>query len=119
QLFRNRAFKESQLVKVGRATSIVALGLATLIAKPLLGKLDQVFQFIQEYYAYLSPLIVVIFGAGFFWKKATSNAVLWAAIATLPISVGIKVLWPHIPFMNREVIIFFILVLIVAVISYA
>ena len=118
QLFKKKEFTERQLVRVGRTTSIIALGVATFIAKPLLGNLDQVFQFIQEYYAYLSPLIVIIFGAGFFWKRATSNAVLWAAIVTLPISIFHKMLWPDMPFMNREVIIFFILLVVIVVISY-
>jgi len=116
--FFKKELTESHLVKVGRITSASALFVATIIAIPLLSSLDQVFQFIQDYNAYLSPLIVLIFGAGIFWKRTTANAVLWAAIATLPLSVGVKMIWPHMPFMNREVLILFILLIIVAGISY-
>jgi len=115
--FFSKKLSDNHLVKVGRITSAVALLIATLVAKPLLGNLDQAFQFIQEYSAWLSPAIVLIFGAGFFWKRTTSNAVLWAAIVTLPLSALMKMLFPEMAFMNREVVVFFVLMGIIVVIS--
>ena len=108
---------DRHMVKAGRITSAVALLIATLTAKPLLGDLDQAFQFIQEYSAWVSPAIVLIFGAGIFWKRTTSNSVLWAAIATLPLSALMKMWFPSMAFMNREVIVFFILMGIIVIIS--
>ncbi len=116
QFFRNKPGNK-HLVRAGRITSATALLIATLVAKPLLGNLDQAFQFIQEYSSWVSPVVVLIFGVGFFWKKATSNSVLWAAIITLPLTALLKFWFPSMAFMNREVIVFFILIAVVVTIS--
>ena len=46
----------------------VAILLAILTARPLLGSFDQAFQYIQEYTGFFTPGIVVIFLLGLFWK---------------------------------------------------
>jgi solute:Na+ symporter, SSS family len=116
--FHSKKLSDNHLVKVGRFTTAAALLTATLLAKPFLGNLDQAFQFIQEYSSWVNPAIVLIFGVGFFWKRATSNAVLWATIAALPLSALLKIGLPAMAFMNREVIVFFVLLAIVVAISY-
>lgn len=60
---------EKKMVWVGRATVIVAMLLAVLIA-PFLG-IDKKggFEFIQEYTGFVSPGIFAMFILGFFWKK--------------------------------------------------
>jgi len=116
QFFKTKP-SNTHLVRVGRITSATALLIATLTAKPLLGNLDQAFQFIQEYSSWVSPAVVMIFGVGFFWRRATSNAVLWAAIITLPLTAVLKLLFPEMAFMNREVIVFFALAAVVVTIS--
>ncbi len=57
------------------APSVVYV-LPTFGAKPLLGQLDQAFQYIQEFTGFFTPGIVVIFLLGFFWKKATATSAL-------------------------------------------
>jgi len=111
QLIKKDA-SESQLVLTGRIASAVALIIAVLIA-PTLSSLEQAFQFIQEFTGFISPGIFAIFIFGLFWKKATANSALWAALLTIPLSLGIKALIPSLPFLNRMGIVFLILSAIV------
>ncbi len=50
------------------------------------------FQFIQEYTGFVSPGIFAMFLLGFFWKKTTSDAALFATIGGFIMSVILKVL---------------------------
>jgi SSS family solute:Na+ symporter len=83
---------ERKLVCVGRVTIIVAMILAIIIS-PFLG-IDKKggFQYIQEYTGFVSPGIFAMFILGFFWKKTTSNAALFATIAGFVLSVILKFL---------------------------
>ena len=56
----NKNSTERQLVKVGRLTALAALFIAMFAAKPLLGGLDQAFQYIQEYTGFIYPGVVVV-----------------------------------------------------------
>lgn len=107
---------EGQLVLIGRITSAVALLIAVVIA-PSLSSLEQAFQFIQEFTGFISPGIFAIFIFGLFWKKATANSAVWAAVLTIPLSLGIKFLIPSLPFLNRMGVVFLILSAIVVVIT--
>ena len=107
---------EKQLVLTGRIASAIALIIAVLIA-PTLTTLEQAFQFIQEFTGFISPGIFAIFIFGLFWKKATANSALWAAVLTIPLSLGIKILIPTLPFLNRMGVVFLILSAIVIVIT--
>ena len=98
--FMDQTASETRQVRVGRITSLAALVVAFFVARPLLGQLDQAFQFIQDFTGFITPGIVVIFFAGLFWKRATPNAALWSAILTVPISWAFYAL-TDIPFMNR------------------
>ncbi|MDA3880590.1 MAG: sodium/solute symporter [Prolixibacteraceae bacterium] len=97
----NKQASEKQLVKVGRISAFVALIVAMVAAKPLLGGLDQAFQYIQEYTGFIYPGVVVVFGMGLLWKRATNRAALWTTIATLPLGIAIKLLLPDLPFIIR------------------
>ncbi|WP_285056007.1 sodium/sugar symporter [Pedobacter ginsengisoli] len=95
----NKTAHEDKQVVVGRITVIAAMIIAIVIA-PLLG-IDKKggFQFIQEYTGFFSPGIFAMFILGFFWKKTTSNAALFATIGGFVLSVAFKFL----PFvMNLE-----------------
>ncbi|MFA6402224.1 MAG: sodium/solute symporter [Salinivirgaceae bacterium] len=97
----NQKATERQLVKVGRISALVALVVAMFAAKPLLGGLDQAFQYIQEYTGFIYPGVVVVFGMGILWKRATNRAALWTTIATLPLGIGMKMALPELPFIIR------------------
>ncbi|MCG2716404.1 MAG: sodium/glucose cotransporter, partial [Candidatus Marinimicrobia bacterium] len=107
---------ETQLVLTGRVASAVALIIAVLIA-PTLSSLEQAFQFIQEFTGFISPGIFAIFIFGLFWKKATANSAIWAAVLTIPLSLGIKALVPALPFLNRMGVVFLLLSLTVVIIT--
>ncbi|WP_310392043.1 sodium/sugar symporter [Hymenobacter sp.] len=83
---------EKQLVAVGKAAVVVAMILGVIIA-PHLG-IDKKggFQYIQEYTGFVSPGIFAMFILGFFWKKTTSNAALFATIGGFLLSVAFKFL---------------------------
>lgn len=97
----NKKASERQLVKVGRISAMVALVIAMFAAKPLLGGLDQAFQYIQEYTGFIYPGVVVVFGMGILWKRATNRAALWTTIATLPLGIFMKFALPDLPFIIR------------------
>ena len=104
--FKGGEDNQSSLIKVGRYSVIVSLFIATLIAKPLLGSFESIFQYIQNFTGYFSPGIVVIFLVALFWKKATSMSVLIAALISLFASVLISLIYPDLPFIHRMTIVF-------------
>jgi len=83
---------ERKQVWIGRVTVVVAMILAVIIA-PFLG-IDKKggFQYIQEYTGFVSPGIFAMFILGFFWKKTTSNAALFATIGGFAFSLLLKFL---------------------------
>lgn len=97
---------EQHLVKVGRIVSLIAISIAVLIARPLLGGFPQAFQYIQEFTGFFTPGICAIFILGIFWKGATANGALLAAISSFGLSLLGKVLLPAIPFMDRVLYVF-------------
>jgi SSS family solute:Na+ symporter len=102
-------------VTVGRITAVVAILLAILTARPLLGSFDQAFQYIQEYTGFFTPGIVVIFLLGLFWKRATEAGALAATIGSFALSIALKTLWPGLPFMDRMGLVF-LLALVLAIV---
>jgi SSS family solute:Na+ symporter len=90
---------EKKMVRVGKITVVVAMLIAVIIA-PFLG-IDKKggFEFIQEYTGFVSPGIFAMFIMGFFWKKTSSNAAMFATIGGFVLSVFFKFL-PR--FMNLE-----------------
>jgi solute:Na+ symporter, SSS family len=93
---------ENRMVWVGKITVVVAMILAVIIA-PLMG-IDKKggFQYIQEYTGFVSPGIFAMFILGFFWKKTTSNAALFATIGGFALSIFFKFLpnWMDLSFLN-------------------
>lgn len=110
-----------------------------IIIAPFLG-IDKKggFQFIQEYTGFVSPGIFAMFLLGFFWKKTTSNAALFATIGGfifscvlkfLPAVVDLSFLNPigwavpnaegvyEIPFLDRMAIVFVLCVVAMFFIS--
>jgi SSS family solute:Na+ symporter len=114
---------ESHLVKVGRITACVATVIGILAARPLLGSLDQAFQYIQEFSGFVTPGILVIFLTGLFWRRATEAGALAGALASVVFSALFR--FGHVPglsevpFMNRMVIVFAASLLLTVAISLA
>ena len=114
----NPAASDKKLVNIGRLTSLTALIIAAIAVKPLLGGLDQAFQYIQEYSGFIYPGIVVVFGLGLLWKRASNKAAVWSAIATIPLGVFFKLTMPDVAFQLRAGYVFMILVTMFILISY-
>jgi SSS family solute:Na+ symporter len=102
----NTEASETRLVFIGRITAFIALIIGILLAKPLVGKSEQAFQFIQEFTGFFTPGIVVIFLFGFFWKKANGNSAIVAAVGSVLLSWMLKIMMPEVPFMDRVGIVF-------------
>jgi SSS family solute:Na+ symporter len=105
--FFNKNLSEKQTVWTGRVAIIIAFIIA-LIVSPLLANFGQAFEYIQVYTGYISPGILSIFLLGFFWKKATANGALTAAILSIALSAVIANLYPEFPFLNRMGVVFWI-----------
>lgn len=104
---------DKQTVNMGRISAAVALIIAGCVA-PLLGGIDQAFQFIQEYTGIVSPGILAVFLLGLFWKKTTNKAAITGALASIPVALFFKVapkawmdgtalegLFPNLPFLDQ------------------
>ena len=113
----NPKASDKNLVNIGRLTSLVALIIAAIAVKPLLGGLDQAFQYIQEYSGFIYPGIVIVFGLGLLWKRASNKAAVWTAIATIPMGVLFKLTMPQVAFQLRAGYVFMILVSMFIIIS--
>jgi SSS family solute:Na+ symporter len=87
---------ETKLVNVGKIAVIVSMFLAVilslLVGEKLMGEGKQGFQYIQEYTGFVSPGIFAMFILGFFYKRTTSNAALFATIGGFVFSLILKVL---------------------------
>ncbi len=94
----NKDADEKKLVNVGKIAVIVAMIcaiiLSLLLGEKLMGEGKQGFQYIQEYTGFVSPGIFAMFILGFFWRKTTSNAALFATIGGFIFSIFFKFL-PH------------------------
>ncbi len=86
----NKNASDRATVNTGRISATVALIIACIMA-PLLGGIDQAFQFIQEYTGVVSPGILAVFVLGLFWKKTTNKAAIIGALSSIPIAMYFKV----------------------------
>ena len=96
----NKKASDKATVNTGRLSAFVALVIACIMA-PLLGNLDQAFQFIQEYTGVVSPGILAVFLLGLFWKKTTNQGAIVGALVSIPIAMYFKVApkgWSTSPF---------------------
>jgi SSS family solute:Na+ symporter len=82
---------EKKMVWVGKVVVVISMLIAILIA-PYLGIEKGGFKYIQEFTGFVSPGIFAMFILGFFWKKTTSNAALFATIGGFAFSIILKFL---------------------------
>ncbi len=108
---------EHKMVWLGRVVAVLAMVVAVIIARPLLGNFPQAFQFIQEFTGFFTPGIVSIFLLGFFWKKATALSALVSAFASVILSALFWKFLPEFPFMDRVGVVFLLCVALSVVIT--
>jgi SSS family solute:Na+ symporter len=88
----NPGSTDKNLVVVGKITVVIAMLLGIALCTHLGIDKKGGFQYIQEYTGFVSPGIFAMFILGFFWKKTTSSAALFATIGGFILSVGFKVM---------------------------
>lgn len=108
---------EGHYVLVGRVTAFVAMGIALIVARPLLSGGESIFQMIQEYTGFVAPGIVAVFLLGFFWKRANAAGAFALLISSVALNLGAKVGLPEMPFVLRIWIVFLICMVIGVVVS--
>tara|TARA_B110000444_G_scaffold77459_1_gene73222 strand:- start:6120 stop:7772 length:1653 start_codon:yes stop_codon:yes gene_type:complete len=122
----NTVADDRQTVNMGRISALVALIIASIMA-PLLGGIDQAFQFIQEYTGVVSPGILAVFILGLFWKKTTNKGAIVGALSSIPIAMYFKVspkgwsdspMFLDLPFLNQMGLTTIITMLVIAIISW-
>ena len=122
----NKTASDKSTVNMGRISAAVALVIACTMA-PLLGNLDQAFQFIQEYTGIVSPGILAVFLLGLFWKKTTNKGAIIGAIASVPIAMYFKVapkgwstspMFIDVPFMDQMGYTLLLTMGVIALVSY-
>ena len=87
-------------VKVGRISGAVALFVAMLIA-PMLGNIDQAFQYIQEYTGLVSPGVLAVFLLGLFYKKTNNKGAIIGILLSIPIALLLKTASLELPWMDQ------------------
>jgi SSS family solute:Na+ symporter len=122
----NTVADDRQTVNMGRISALVALIIASIMA-PLLGGIDQAFQFIQEYTGVVSPGILAVFMLGLFWKKTTNKGAIVGALSSIPIAMYFKVspkgwsdssMFLDLPFLNQMGLTTIITMLVISIISW-
>ena len=122
----NPTANDKTTVNVGRISAAVALVIAGIMA-PLLGGIDQAFQFIQEYTGIVSPGILAVFMLGLFWKKTTNKAAIVGALVSIPIALYFKVapngwstssFFVDVPFMDQMGYTLLLTMGVIALVSY-
>ena len=125
----NKNASETKTVNIGRFSAFVALIIGTIMA-PLLGGIDQAFQFIQEYTGIVSPGILSVFILGLFWKKTSNKGAIYGALASSPIAMFFKVgpkgwvvgstlegIFPTLPFLDQMGLTAILSLIIIALVS--
>ena len=128
QLIKKKS-SESETVNIGRLSAFIALIIASIMA-PLLGGIDQAFQFIQEYTGIVSPGILSVFLLGLFWKKTSNKGAIYGALASIPIALFFKVgpkgwlsessfgsIFPTLPFLDQMGLTAIVSMLVIALVS--
>jgi len=108
---------QTHYVTVGRLVSLSALITAMIFAQPLLSSFDQGFKFIQDFTGFFTPGIVVIFILGLFWRRATANGAIVAALGSFVLSCGFYYMLPDFPFMDRVGVVFLTCLALAVVVS--
>ena len=117
---------DKETVNMGRISAAIALLIAGVMA-PLLGSIDQAFQFIQEYTGIVSPGILAVFILGLFWKKTTNKAAIIGALTSIPIAMYFKVapkgwlnspLFIDVPFLDQMAYTSLLTMLVIVLVSY-
>ena len=91
---------QRHLIAVGRWSTVGFLLIAAGWS-PFLIRFERVFSYIQEFWGLITPGVAVVFLGGLFWRRATRGAAVLAMGATLPVTIGVKLLMPGVAFLDQ------------------
>lgn len=91
---------ERRLIAVGRMSTAAFLLIAAAWS-PVLIRFERVFSYIQEFWGLITPGVAIVFLGGLFWRRATASAAAWVMVATLPATLGVKLLLPAAAFLDQ------------------
>lgn len=119
------AASDTQLVKAGRWSAIIALAVSLLLL-PLINQYESLFEGINDIIAHIAPPITCIFLLGIFWKRASAKAAqytLWIGSALGVFTFLVNKFYPgtllgKIPFMMMTFYLFAVCALIQVVLSF-
>jgi SSS family solute:Na+ symporter len=97
---------ELHYVMIGRLTSVTAVIIAVVLAKPFLGGMESAFQTIQEYTGFIAPGIVSVFLLGMFWKGANAQGAFAILFVSIVANIALKFIAPDLAFVIRIWIVF-------------
>ncbi|NOX86492.1 MAG: sodium/glucose cotransporter, partial [Chlorobi bacterium] len=103
-------------VKVGRIAGGIALAIAVFVA-PLLGSIEQAFQYIQEYTGLVSPGILAVFMMGLFYKKTNNRGAVAGILASIPIALILKLPYFEMPWMDQMFYTFILTMVVIMLVS--
>ncbi|MBD3384016.1 sodium/solute symporter [candidate division KSB1 bacterium] len=83
---------ETELVRVGRWSTLFIIVIGTLMAPVLLFWKGGIFIYIQDMAAFFAPPIAVIFLAAFLWPGAHGKAATFTLIFGIVVGIGLKIL---------------------------
>lgn len=103
-------------VKIGRISGAIALVIAIFVA-PLLGNIEQAFQYIQEYTGLVSPGVLAVFLLGLFYKKTNNKGAIIGILASIPIALMLKSPSLELPWMDQMFYTFLITLVVIIGVS--
>ncbi|MHC4739533.1 MAG: solute:sodium symporter family transporter [Planctomycetota bacterium] len=111
---------EKSLVMTGRVMTFLFVVIGCLIA-PQLGnpKFMGIFTYIQEFQGYISPGILAAFVFGFIFKRAPGAAGVAGLLLTVPVYGFLQWQFGEVAFLNRMAITFVIVLMVMALITFA
>lgn len=111
---------QKELIWTGRVTTALFVLIGCFIA-PKLGdpKFKGIFTYIQEFQGYISPGILAVFVFGMISKRAPALAGVTGLILTVPVYGFLQWQFGEIAFLNRMAITFFVVLVVMYVITLA
>jgi SSS family solute:Na+ symporter len=110
--------KDSQLVMIGKVTTVIGTVLA-IVASPLFGHYTTIFEGINKLISYVAPPITAVFLIGVFWKRASGKSALITLLSGMLLGLVVFVLdWKKI-YQGDFMLTAFVLLVICVVIMVA
>jgi SSS family solute:Na+ symporter len=115
---RGREASDADAVKFGRVFGVVIVVFGVFWAEVLSKHADKpIFLYLLAAYGYFTPGIATMFLLGILWRRTTQAGAMAAGLLTIPLSIGLRLGFPKLPFQNRTGIVFWTCMLTCAIVS--